>query len=85
MSDKCPHCKKENQGFEMRGKIAGTVSMFYNEKGEREETNLDRAYWKTRSHVIRCANCFHVRKDVYLDKEVIRYLDGTQIESEESR
>jgi len=62
----CPHCKKEDQGFVIKGQMIGSVESFYDENGFYSELNMDRAYWKHNSSTVRCANCNKIRRDVYL-------------------
>ena len=68
----CPHCKQHDQGFVIKGQMIGSVEKFYDGSGNYEELNLDRAYWKTESKTVRCANCNKIRRDVMFDgKKVV--------------
>lgn len=60
----CPHCHLESQGFFINGIMRGSVQSFYDEDGDYEELNLDRAYWEQESNSVRCANCGKIRRDV---------------------
>lgn len=66
----CPHCKLENQGFVVKGQMVGPTESFYDENGDYSELNMDKAYWKYNSEVVRCANCLKIRRDVYLVNRV---------------
>ena len=60
----CPHCGCN--GYFINGSMRGSVETYYDESGNHEETNLDRAYWESQSKVVRCANCTKIRRDVRL-------------------
>ena len=81
MSDICPKCKKENQGFIIYGRIGGRIPQFYNSIGIYAETDLDKMYWTTNSNAVRCANCGKIRKDVLRNNNIIQYIDGTDVKN----
>jgi hypothetical protein len=62
----CPHCKQSNQGFVVRGFMAGPAESYYDENGKYSELNMDKTYWTHQSAIIRCVNCLKIRHDVYL-------------------
>ena len=67
MSDKCPYCKKEDQGFVVKKEMRGHVEKFYNAQGDYYETNMDRSsFVGSRKETVRCANCNHIRRDVVI-------------------
>jgi hypothetical protein len=70
----CRHCG--GNGFFINGVMRGAVETYYDESGNYEETNMDRAYWESQSKVVRCANCTKIRKDVYYDgKKIVQSVE----------
>ena len=70
-SKTCPHCKKENQGFIVKGNVGGSVERSFDENGNLYETNLDRMYWKTESSTVRCGNCNKIIRSLVFDGKSI--------------